>query len=73
MKEYETKIIKAETILEVKAIIDKAETDENITDEQYQELYDLAEEVKEDLANQEEYEYDEWDEFDDMWHSGEFE
>lgn len=77
MKEYEKRITNAETIDEVKAIINEAEYDKNISDEDWQTLWDYSEERQDEILNESEIEYPEYeheyDVFDDMWHSGEFE
>lgn len=70
MKEYIKKIDKAYSKEEIKKITLDAEADENITDEYLEEITIYAEEKIKYLENA--LNYNEYDKFDDMWHSGEF-
>lgn len=70
MKEYIKEIDKAYSKEEIKKIILDAEADGNITDEDLEEITIYAEEKIEYLENA--LNYNEFDKFDDMWHSGEF-
>lgn len=69
MQEYLKKISKATTNEKIDEIIKISEEDENITEKEWLEICEIAEERKEEISPKE---YDEWDRFDDMWHSGEF-
>ena len=71
MKKYLTKIDNADTEEQLKEIINVSEEDENITDDEWQEICNNAEQKIFEINNKEEY--TEYDRFDDMWHSGEFE
>jgi hypothetical protein len=67
---YLERIEKATTKEEVRAILNEVENDEVITDEEYFELDNEGDKRIFNIENPEEY--TEYDRFDDMWHSGEF-
>lgn len=71
MEKYLTKIENATSEEQLKEIINISEEDENITNEEWLEICNEAEQKIFEINNKEEY--NEYDRFDDMWHSGEFE
>lgn len=71
MEKYLTKIENATSEEQLNEIINISEEDENITNEEWLEICNEAEQKIFEINNKEEY--TEYDEFDDKWHSGEFE
>ena len=70
MEKYLYEIEDAITEEQLREIINTSEEDENITNEEWLEICENAEEKIFEIKNRERTEYDE---FDDRWHSGEFE